>query len=107
MSWITIHRAMLGENHWSGQQSEDVIRYPRMIRTVKLAMFRELEPSRTKVSFRSRDNIDASRIAGLGGGGHTYAAGCTLDMPLQEAKALVLETAARILASNSAEQSGG
>jgi phosphoesterase RecJ-like protein len=109
MSWITVTRTMLGERQWSGQQSEDLIKYPRMIRTVKLAiMFRELKPARTKVSFRSRDNIDASKLAGLfGGGGHMYAAGCTIDKPLQEAKALVLETAAKVLASAYSNQSEG
>ncbi|HHV94608.1 MAG TPA: bifunctional oligoribonuclease/PAP phosphatase NrnA [Firmicutes bacterium] len=109
MGWITVTRMMLGERQWSGQRSEDLIKYPRMIKTVKLAiMFRELELARTKVSFRSRNNIDASKLARLfGGGGHMYAAGCTIDKPLPEAKAMVLEAAAELLAAEGAGVSGG
>ncbi len=102
MSWITVTKTMLGERQWSGQRSEDLIKYPRMIKTVKLAiMFRELDAAKTKVSFRSRDNIDASKLAALfGGGGHMHAAGCTIDKPLPEAKAMVLEAAAELLAAS-------
>jgi phosphoesterase RecJ-like protein len=99
VSWITVTRAMSGEEGWHGQQSEDIIQFPRMIKTVKLAiLFREIEPEKTKASFRSRADIDASYIAGLfGGGGHAQAAGCTIDSPLAEARAQVLDAVIREL----------
>jgi phosphoesterase RecJ-like protein len=99
MSWITVTREMLGDDPWIGQHSEDIIRFPRMIESVKLAiLFREIEPEKTKASFRSRDDIDASYIASLfGGGGHARAAGCTMDCPLEIAKTEVLSTATEVL----------
>ncbi|NMB24591.1 MAG: bifunctional oligoribonuclease/PAP phosphatase NrnA [Firmicutes bacterium] len=86
-AWITITQDMLQGQPWGGQHSDDVIQFPRMIDTVEVAMlFREMEPEKTKVSFRSRDYMDVSYIAGLfGGGGHARAAGCTLDMSLAKA----------------------
>jgi phosphoesterase RecJ-like protein len=102
VSWITVTRAMLGEDRWIGQHSEDIVQFPRMINTVKLAiLFREIEPEKTKASFRSRADIDASYIASLfGGGGHAQAAGCTIDSPLAEARAQVLDAVVRELSSH-------
>jgi len=99
VSWITVTRAMSGEDRWIGQHSEDLVQFPRMIKTVKLAiLFREIEPEKTKASFRSRSGIDASYIASLfGGGGHAQAAGCTIHSPLAEARAQVLDAVVREL----------
>jgi phosphoesterase RecJ-like protein len=107
IGWITVTREMLGEDPWIGQHSEDIIRFPRMIKSVKLAvLFREIESEKTKASFRSRDDIDASYIASLfGGGGHARAAGCTIDSPLVEAKAEVLSTAAKMLSTQRGSES--
>jgi len=99
ISWITVDSQMVGEDGWVGQHSEDIIQFPRMIKTVKLAiLLREIEPEKTKVSFRSRPDIDASYIASLfGGGGHARAAGCTINSSLMEAKAQVLDAVVRQL----------
>jgi phosphoesterase RecJ-like protein len=56
----------------------------------------EVEPGKTKVSFRTRDadKYDVSKLAALlGGGGHKAAAGVTLSMPFDEAKKLVVSKA--------------
>lgn len=98
-AWVTITQDMLQGNPWVGQHSDDAIQFPRMIDTVEVAvLFRELEPRKTKASFRSRDYMDVSYIAGLfGGGGHARAAGCTLDLPLVKAKAEVVRIVTREL----------
>jgi phosphoesterase RecJ-like protein len=55
------------------------------------ALFKELDNGRTKVSLRSADGINVSRIAAqFGGGGHFNAAGCTVPMPLAEARTEML-----------------
>lgn len=49
----------------------------------------EYEPGHVKVSFRGEEfkGVPVAPIAQLlGGGGHAYAAGCTLDMPFEEAQ---------------------
>jgi phosphoesterase RecJ-like protein len=56
----------------------------------------EIESGKVKAGFRTRDNkrFDVSKLAvALGGGGHKSAAGAILNMPLPEAKALVVAKA--------------
>jgi phosphoesterase RecJ-like protein len=48
-----------------------------------------------KVSFRSRDPIDVSKIAeSFGGGGHRLASGAILQTSIEDAKRRVLEAIA-------------
>jgi phosphoesterase RecJ-like protein len=51
----------------------------------------EQDPEVIKVSLRSKHDVDMAQVAmTLGGGGHARAAGCTLRMPLGEARKAVL-----------------
>ncbi|MEA3296585.1 MAG: DHHA1 domain-containing protein, partial [candidate division Zixibacteria bacterium] len=51
------------------------------------ALLKEIDDTRTKVSLRSRRGFNVSELAKrAGGGGHKNAAGCTMTMPLIEAK---------------------
>jgi phosphoesterase RecJ-like protein len=76
-----------------------LINHPRSIRGVEVALaFKEAAPRSTKVSLRSRGRVDVAALAaGFGGGGHRNAAGCTLEMSLPTARALVLPAAERAL----------
>ena len=57
------------------------------------ALFRESEEG-VRVSLRSREGVDVSRIAReFGGGGHVRASGCTVQAPMDEAVRLVLAEA--------------
>ncbi len=56
------------------------------------AFFKEVGPHETRVSLRSRDRINVSRIAGsFGGGGHFNAAGCTLEKSIHDARMIIAE----------------
>lgn len=60
------------------------------------AVILEPRPNKIKISFRTSDanKYDVSLLAtSLGGGGHKAAAGAVLEMPLEEAKALVVSKA--------------
>lgn len=60
----------------------------------------EIEPGKIKVSFRTRDSerYDLSKIAGeVGGGGHRAAAGAFMTMPLDEAKAKIIDAVAKYI----------
>ncbi|MGQ9524485.1 MAG: DHH family phosphoesterase [Armatimonadota bacterium] len=64
-------------------------------------LFRESDEG-VRVSLRSREGIDVSRVAReFGGGGHVRASGCTVQAPLDEAVRLVLEETRRQLGSAS------
>ena len=53
---------------------------------------RELKPGRVKLSLRTGPRVDACAVCQrLGGGGHTAAAGATVDGTLEDAKALILQ----------------
>ena len=48
-------------------------------------------PEETRVSLRSK-GIDVNAVAAsFGGGGHIRAAGCTIERPLDEAKAIIVK----------------
>ncbi|MDR3592200.1 MAG: bifunctional oligoribonuclease/PAP phosphatase NrnA [Negativicutes bacterium] len=81
--------------------TEGLINYPRNIEGVEIAiMFKPVDDSATRVSFRSRD-VDVSRLAlSFGGGGHIRAAGCTVAAAYPEAKAQILQAAEKLLLEN-------
>lgn len=78
---------------------EGIVNVGRNIEGVEVSIFlREDVDGTFKVSFRSNDFVDVAEIAKVfDGGGHSRAAGCTLNLPLEEAiKKLVKETSKRL-----------
>ena len=61
-------------------------------------LFKETDASHVRVSVRTADRADAVAItSAFGGGGHSRAAGCSLDLPLAETTLRVLEECEREL----------
>ncbi|MBQ7516403.1 MAG: bifunctional oligoribonuclease/PAP phosphatase NrnA [Schwartzia sp.] len=83
------------------ESSEGFIDMIRVIEGVEAAvLIRALEPARCRVSIRSK-GLDVTRVATkFGGGGHVRAAGCTLEMPLAEAKRAIQTALDELLASS-------
>ncbi|MDQ6885599.1 MAG: DHHA1 domain-containing protein, partial [Candidatus Dormibacteraeota bacterium] len=81
-------------------QADSAIDQLNTLRGQELALlFKEAGPRLTKVSIRSRDQIDAAALAAVfGGGGHYRAAGAELAMPLRQAEAKVLAETRRRMA---------
>jgi len=75
------------ESQANNEDLEGLVNYPRNIEGVEVGLlFKEVTTDIVKVSFRSAGKIDVASIAHrLGGGGHTRAAGCTLNMAMSEA----------------------
>jgi phosphoesterase RecJ-like protein len=73
--------------------TEDVINRLLSVAGVEAALlFLELGPQETKVSLRSRSNLDVNAIAAqFGGGGHKAASGVRYRGPLSEAEPKVIE----------------
>ncbi len=76
----------------SGEDAEGLVNYARNIEGVKVGfMARELDNGKVKISMRSRDGFNSAvLLKKLGGGGHAGAAGVTLEMSLEEARATVV-----------------
>jgi len=79
-SWLSVHRELYQRTALSGEDSEGFIDYARSIEGVDIAIFmREEDDMVWKVSLRGKAPCHVGMVAEkLGGGGHQYAAGCTL-----------------------------
>jgi phosphoesterase RecJ-like protein len=76
----------LDETGASLSETEDLIDYLRVVRgTNVVALFKELEDGKVRVSLRSRDTLEVGPIArAMGGGGHAMAAGYTSDVNIEK-----------------------
>ncbi|HHY46681.1 MAG TPA: bifunctional oligoribonuclease/PAP phosphatase NrnA [Firmicutes bacterium] len=92
VAWAEISREDMERFGVLEAETEGFINYARMVKDIRIALlFREGLDGRIHVGFRSRGGVDVSQIALLfGGGGHSMAAGCTVDGPMQRARTEVL-----------------
>ena len=71
---------------------EGIVDIGRNIEGVEVSIFAREYEDGFKVSFRSNEYVDVAEIAKVfGGGGHCRAAGCVVNMPLEEFKNKVLK----------------
>lgn len=91
--WAHVTQADFAEFGVGDEATEGVVGAVRAVQGAEVAIFlREMPTGRLRVSLRSREGIDVSRIAArFGGGGHRLASGCTLDGPIADAEARLVE----------------
>jgi phosphoesterase RecJ-like protein len=83
VSWVTFaHKELLGLSNIS--ETEEYVNFARSLNSAVIAIgFKEVLPGETRISFRSKGDIDVSALAiRYGGGGHRNAAGCSVKGPL-------------------------
>ena len=88
VAWMTLTRADFAAVGAKEEDVEDFIENARALKGIRLAVFlRETPRGEIRASFRAKSRIAVNRIAErFGGGGHAYAAGCTiLGMGMEEA----------------------
>lgn len=75
------------------EHTEGVINTLRSIKGIEIAAFlKEIKKDIVKVTMRAKSHADVAAICTkYGGGGHTKAAGCTLEMSVMEAKTLIID----------------
>jgi phosphoesterase RecJ-like protein len=90
---ITLTQQMLKETGAKKEMADDVLAMVRSLASVEVAiLLREEEDGRIKVSLRSKDSVDVSKIAvEFGGGGHKNAAGFTDGKSFEEILGRLLE----------------
>lgn len=93
VAWGEIPYSFLVSIEAVGFNPEGIVNYLLMPRGVEVALlFREIAPGITKISLRSKNNINVSDMAAhFGGGGHPPAAGARVDCELPAARDQVLE----------------
>jgi phosphoesterase RecJ-like protein len=81
-----------GEAGASSEDTEGIVNYGRSIEGVLVsALLKEGTDGQTRVSLRAKPGVDVQKVAAMfGGGGHMAASGCTIPLPLAEAKAKLL-----------------
>jgi len=74
------------------EDTEGIVNYGRMIDGVVIsALLKEGDDGKTRVSLRAKPGYDVQKVAAtFGGGGHAAASGCTVPLPLAEAKTKLL-----------------
>jgi phosphoesterase RecJ-like protein len=86
----------------AGASAEDVDGFTDFVRTIKgvevAVMFLEVKPNAIRINFRSKGKLVINRLAEkFGGGGHPFAAGALLHLPLQEASEKVISEVIKLL----------
>jgi phosphoesterase RecJ-like protein len=96
---MTVRRETLVNLGVDTKEMEGLVNYSLFVRGVEIGLlFTEKAEGGTKVNLRSQNQFDVARVArAFGGGGHRNAAGCTLSLPLEQAKGTVLEHIQTIL----------
>ena len=91
--------AMLAETGTEAVASEGFIDLLASTKAADITLlFKEADPSQTRVSVRTSARADAVAVTSVfGGGGHARAAGCTVNAPLAEATSRVLDECEREL----------
>lgn len=97
--WATLRLEDYAKTGATGEMDEGLASYLVDIDGVGLALlFKEQADGTTRVNLRSAAPYDAAALAKhFGGGGHVRAAGCTVEMPIDEAKAEMLAYVKRVI----------
>lgn len=90
--------AIRAETGVTGEELEDVAGIPRKIEGVLLGITIKEHEGECHISLRSKEPVNADQIAAaFDGGGHRFAAGCTIKASVEEAARLLVEEARKHL----------
>ena len=91
--WSSVSYPVIEELSATHEDLISIIDFLRAIKGTEVSVFlREETEGEIKVNFRSKGQVNVSKIANeLGGGGHIQAAGAALKMSLQEAEEKVVK----------------
>lgn len=87
VAWFEVTPELFTRYDVDSTDTEGLVDFPRTVPGVEAVMLlTDLGDGRVKASMRSSGRVDVQRVAQLfGGGGHRFAAGATLDGPLEAA----------------------
>lgn len=96
---VYISQKMIEESHADESELDGVSSLPRMIEGVEVGItIREKPDGSHKISLRTTESVDASKVCALfGGGGHKRAAGCIIQESFEESKLKIVEAVGRFL----------
>ena len=100
IAWAHVTAADYAQLNADDAETEGIVSHVRSVKGAQVGiLFREVPGRNIRISLRSRDGVDVSKVAAaFDGGGHKLAAGCSLDAPLAEAEKIVLAEMQRQMA---------
>jgi phosphoesterase RecJ-like protein len=92
VAWVVLDQALMNQYPVENDETEGYVNYARSIEGVEIGIiFKELKPNEFKLSWRSSEAVDVSKLAAyFGGGGHARAAGCNINGPVDQVVEMVL-----------------
>src|SRR5437773_1937732 len=99
LAWVSLAREQVLRCQAEAEDTSDIVNDLLSIDGVRLAvLFKELDDGLTKLSLRSKGDLDVNRLASrFGGGGHTNAAGAVVTGGLDETIRRVLRSCRELL----------
>jgi phosphoesterase RecJ-like protein len=93
LAWISVTQEQMQRFEAREEDCEGLVNYALSISDVQVAIFfRELPDKRFRVSLRSKGVANVSKVAeDFGGGGHKCASGCSINGPLADAVAQIVD----------------
>jgi phosphoesterase RecJ-like protein len=87
-----LSQGMLDETGTQQHDADGLVEFMAQVKGADITLLlRETGPATTRVSARVSDAVDATQVvAPFGGGGHARRAGCTIELPLSEARRAIL-----------------
>ena len=95
---VDLPRRFFTEAGATPEDTEGIVNYGRTIDGVLVSALLKESGDVTRVSLRAKPGVDVQAVAAMfGGGGHKAASGCTIPLPLAEAKTKLLGILERIV----------
>ena len=80
------------------EDTEGIVNYGRNIEGVLVSALLKESKDGTRASLRAKPGVDVQQVAAMfGGGGHAAASGCTIPLPLSEAKGRLVSILSEIV----------
>lgn len=101
IAWFEVTPDLFARYDVDGSDTEGLVDFPRTVPGVEaVMMLTDLANGKVKVSLRSSGRVDVHRVAhALGGGGHRFAAGITLNGSLDEARRTMVDALGSAIAA--------
>lgn len=95
---VSLDKSIFKRLNYLPDDFQEYIEIIKSLRSVKIALLLREEDRKVRVSIRTSNGIDASKLAEkFSGGGHKRAAGCSLSLPISEAEKALVSEAKKLL----------
>ncbi|MCK8816480.1 bifunctional oligoribonuclease/PAP phosphatase NrnA [Natroniella sulfidigena] len=109
IAWLKVSQEMLEEIGADLEDTTGLVNYPRTLKGAEVGiLFKEIEQEEIRVGLRSNNYLQVNQVAHLfDGGGHPRAAGCTINLKLDEAEEQLINAVKEQLAKDKSKPSEG